>query len=337
MVSVHKQESNKSMNTEPQIKTDVEPSITIQLPERVVIAIVADYIRQRFTSIAPANGEAKTLPNGVAEQIVREHLVACARRLGDEAEKPTGNNGKPDAKHPAKSRKNPKPRADRLTHTYAGNRADFESTPAPVSAQLQSTIERVLVMTDIERANHYHGALRLHRYSHEVYQWFATLRKSATGTPVRRYFTNMRGAVTWLETVRERWHANKLQHNIPQGGVSRDTFQMSWENEHSGLGRGPTAEQTNPRSRPWTADRRAQFAAKMQAKQAYHSIDPSKQKAQVRPPATAEQILAGVYLPPMPGNNLDTAAKNGSTAAIAVTPSSAPATATPVDRQTMPE
>jgi hypothetical protein len=100
---------------------------------------------------------------------------------------------------------------------------------------------------------------------------------------------------------------------------------MGWESKDSGTTQGrcePDPEKSNtpkakPCSTPWTAERRAKLAADRQDKKAFHSVDPAKQK-QVRPCANTEQILAGVYIPqPMIGNNLATAAANGSTAAIA--------------------
>jgi hypothetical protein len=231
---------------------------------------------------------------------------------------------KPNSKAAPKSRNNPKPRAQRLTNAYVGIRADFDLSPAPITPELQRTIDHVLGMTDLERSQRYSGSLHLHAYTHEIYKFYATLRKSVVGFPIRRYFPDQKGAVTWLETVRERWQAGTIRHKIPLGGVSREEFRMVWQNETCGAGSGhftatSAGRKGSRRSKGCRAEQHAEAAAKKRAKGAYHSVDPLKQKACVKGRADTAQILAGAYVP-MPGNNVDTAAANGSTAATTKAP-----------------
>ena len=313
------------MNTKTQTKIDQKESITIKLPKTVVMAIVEDYLHKRFDPTRPINNATMTLPNAVAEQIVRAHVAADAKQLIDGASAAPTGDATPRVKMGRKSRNNPKPRNERLTGTFAGRPNDFESAPAVINAPLQNTIDEVLSATDLERAKRYTNGLCLHVYNHEVFKWLATIRKCVIGSPVRRYFGDLKAAVTWLELVRERWQTNKLRGNIPQGGVRRDAFRMGWESKDSGTTQGrcePDPEKSNtpkakPCSTPWTAERRAKLLADQQDKKAFHSVKPVHQKEKIRPRANTEQILAGVYIPrPMPGNNLATAAANGSTAAV---------------------
>jgi hypothetical protein len=181
----------------------------------------------------------------------------------------------------------------------------------------------VLSATELERAKRYGGGLRLRAYNHDVFKWLATVRKCVSEIPVRRYFPDLKTAVTWLELVRERWQTNKLKGNIPQGGVRRDSFRMPWEGKdstpehHAPAPAGSDASKAKPRSKHWTAEQRAKLSGTLQDKKAFHSVKPVHQKEKIRPRANTEQILAGVYIPrPMPGNNLATAAANGSTAAV---------------------
>jgi hypothetical protein len=313
------------MNTKPKLKIQPAQPITIKLATEIVTAIVADYFNRRFNAEIPIQDEHQILANSLQEQIVREHLAAPTKRQGDHANQPLTRNIKQGAKKPGKSRNNPKPRAERLTNAYVGNPADFETTPASISAQLQNTVRQVLSMSSVDRAKRYSGALRLHTYSHETYKWSATMGKKVAGTPIRRFFADLKGAVTWLEVVRDRWLAGNLKSNLPLGGVSRNEFQMPWQSLKIGAGQGrqehvikmAAGTQNNPRQSPWTAERRAKLSATLRGKKAYHSVQPLKKRT--RPCATKAQILAGVYIP-MPGNNVATALNAGSTAAVVSTP-----------------
>jgi hypothetical protein len=208
--------------------------------------------------------------------------------------------------------RNPRPSASRLTSTYLGHPADFDTKTPTIGTEVQARIDRILAMTDEERSGHYTGALRLHRYTHEVYRWFATLRTTILGYPVRRYFTNYKDSVVWLELVRERWQQNIILHNIPLGGVSRDSFRMPWQAQSDERGK---ATVLVPAKNGWSAERRARLSAAKEARNAHHSVDPSKQKQGLKPRATTSQVL-GVNMLPMPGNKIKDAFLNGSTAAV---------------------
>jgi len=216
----------KIMNTKPKLKIQPAQPITIELETEIVTAIVADYFNRRFNAEIPIRDEDQILANSLQEQIVREHLAARTKRQRDDTNRPLTRNIKQGAKKPSKCPNNPKPRAERLTNAYVGNPADFETTAASISAQLQNTIHQVLSMRSVDRAKRYSGALRLHAFSHEKYKWYATICKKVTGTPIRRFFADLKGAVTWLEVVRDRWLVGNLKHNLPLGGVSRNEFQM---------------------------------------------------------------------------------------------------------------
>ena len=315
----------KIMNTKPKLKIQPAQPITIELETEIVTAIVADYFNRRFHAEIPIRDEDQILANSLQEQIVREHLAGPTKRQGDNANQPLTRSIKQGAKKPSKCPNNPKPRAERLTNAYVGNPADFETTAASISAQLQNTIHQVLSMRSVDRAKRYSGALRLHAFSHEKYKWYATICKKVTGTPIRRFFADLKGAVTWLEVVRDRWLAGNLKNNLPLGGVSRSEFQMPWQSPKIGAGQGrqkhvikmAAGTQNTPRKSPWTAERRAKLSATLRDKKAYHSVQPLKKRT--RPCATKAQILAGVYIP-MPGNNVATALNAGSTAAVVSTP-----------------
>lgn len=317
----------KIMNTKPKLKIQPAQPITIELATELVTAIVADYFNRRFNAEIPIQDEHQILANSLQEQIVREHLATGTKPLDRQANGALARNIKRSAKKPSKCPNNPKPRAERLTNAYVGNPADFETTPASISVQVQNTIHQVLSMSSVDRVKRYSGPLRLHAYNHKTYKWFATLCKRVSGTPIRRFFPDLQGAVTWLEVVRDRWLTANLKSNLPLGGVSRHGFQMPWQSQTTGSGdvrhkhapKMPAGTQNNPRKSPWTAERRAELSARLRDKQAYHSVPQLKQKKRTRPCATKAQILAGVYIP-MPGNNVATALNAGSTAAVVSTP-----------------
>jgi len=298
------------MNKKPKFQIKPSQPITIELATETVAAIVADYFNRQFNAQIPIEDKDQILPRSLQKQIVRKHLAARTK-----------------SKKTSKCPNNPKPRAERLTQAFIGNPADFETTPASISVEIENTINRVLAMSSVDRAKRYNGPLRLHAYSHETYKWFATMGKKVAGHPIRRFFADLNGAVTWLEVAGDRWLAGKLQNNLPMGGVSRGEFRMPWQSHTTRSGDGrqnhapkvPARKQNSPRKSPWTADRRAKLADTLKDKKAYHSVQPLQQKQRVRSCATTAQILGAVYLP-MPGNNLATAINDGSTAAVALTP-----------------
>lgn len=185
-------------------------------------------------------------------------------------------------------------------------------------------------MPQADRTLRYQKQLHLTPYSHGLYKWCATMARSVVGSPIRRYFTDLRGAVTWLETIRERWQANTLQGNVPLGGVHRDSFRMTWQSRdgrsrktrHLSSETASTTFRSTTGSNAWTPKRRAHQSATLRRKRAFHSVNQLQQQKLPRGRATTSQILAGAYIPaaPMPGNNIDTAAASGSTSAIAETP-----------------
>ena len=159
----------------------------------------------------------------------RAHPEARRREAGGEHSGRGQAINSEQRRQPRRSRNNPKPRAERLTGTYHGKPEDFEKASPVVTPKLARIITQVLAMTDDKRAKRYSGDLRLYKYSHKTYRWFATLGKRVTGVPIRRFFSDRRSAITWLELVRDRRQRNNLRGNIPMVGVSRDGFSMSWE------------------------------------------------------------------------------------------------------------
>jgi hypothetical protein len=303
------------MNTkqQPIIRIDVRQPLTIELTVDVITTLVTHHISQGFAPDLQATAAQAAVSSETAAQIARDHICAYAKRLLQETAECGVASSVPKAKPHGRSRNNPKPRNDRVTSTYIGNRADFERTPVPKSLELERRIGAILALTEMDRVKLYSRALRLHRYEHELYRWYVTVTKTVIGRPVRRYFTDLEGAVTWAETVRERWQAKTLEHNIPLGGVSRDEFRMGWESQGDGCGRARSVKQTRTR---WTAERKARLAAKNQAKRAFHSVHPLHGSETVRKRASSAEILSGAFVP-MVGNNVVTAATNGGTAARA--------------------
>jgi len=315
------------MNTEPKLKIKPAQSITIELPTEIVAAIVADFFNRRFNAQIPVQDNDQILSDILQKQIVREHLATGTEPLDRQTNGTLPRNTKRIAKKSGKCPNNPKPRAERLTNAYIGNPAEFESTPAPISTQTQKTIHQVLLMSAVDRAKRYNNGLRLRPYNHEVFKWYATMCKRVAGTPIRRFFPDLKAAITWLEVVRDRSLAGNLKNNLPLGGVSRNEFRMAWQGQTTAsrdvrqkpAPKIPAVAQNSPRKSAWTAESRAKLAATLQDKKAFHSVKPLKQKERTRACATTAQILAGVYVP-MPGNNLGTAINTGSTAAVSSTP-----------------
>ncbi len=299
--------TSKTINTKTKIKPESAQS-TIEATTNAVLAILTDFFNRQF--------------NRLAKQIVLENFAAYA--------KPSpGGSGNQLMRRPVpngatKALRNPRPRNSRLTGKYFGNPDEFERSPTPLMSQLQSTIRQVLALTDAERIQLYNGDLRLHSYTHDTYKWYATAGRRVTGTtPIRRFFADLEGAVTWIETVRERSVNNNLKGNIPLGGAKRGEFAMGWQSRdacaalrlrHDLPDKSNTPKPIRP-ANAWTAERRAKLAATQKAKRAFHSVDPRRQQER----ASTADVLAGAYNPPMPGNNLATAVESGSTAALAET------------------
>jgi hypothetical protein len=305
------------MNTkkQPTIRIDVHQPLAIELTVDIVTTLVTHHISQGLAPDLQATAAEAAVSSETAARIARDQICAYAKRLLQETAERGGVSSVPKAKPPGRSRNNPKPRNDRVTSTYVGNRADFERTPVPRSPELERRIGAILALSEMDRVKLYSRAIRLHRYEHELYGWYVTVTKTVIGRPVRRYFSDLEGAVTWAETVRERWQAKTLEHNIPLGGVSRDEFRMGWESQGDGCGRATRIKQ---QSTHWTAERKARLAAQSQAKRAFHSVHPLHGSEIVRKRATTAEILSGTYVP-MVGNNVITAATNGGTAARAET------------------
>lgn len=282
------------------LRITVENPVTIELSGTITAAIVADFVKRSAKSPFAIENDELKLSTDVAGHIVQKHLAACFEHA---------TISPLEAKRKTRSRNNPKPRAERLTDAFAGNRTDFEITSVPITPQLQQVIEKVLAMPECERIKHYSGALRLRSYHHEIYRWFGTITKSVLGRPIRRFFRDLPSAVTWLEAVRERWENNKLMYNVPQGGVSRLEFRMPWESQ--GVRR--WNEKVAAASRNgWTAESRAKFAATTKTKNGFHSVAQKKEQ-NARRCVTAAEILGAAY--PMPGNNISTALRDGNTSA----------------------
>ena len=292
----------KQTNTKP-TESDVKQTTEI------VAAIVSDFIQQQ-------------LSQHVTDFVLKNYPSYAMRHRGASSE--SAKEQEILTRENKRNRKQ-RPRGERLTSRYHGSPDDFEIAPTRVGDDVQSEVKRILAMTETKRSNHYSQDLRLNSYTHEQYRWFATLRKNVVGTPIRRFFKTLEEAVTWLEIVRERLKNQTLRRNIPLGGANRKQFHMSWETKGEAklpkLSQEPTSTSFGPKqvqsSNGWTAERRADQAATLKAQRAFRSVDPNKQQACVRPRASTAQILAGAYVPPMPGNNICTATENGSTAAVA--------------------
>ena len=311
---------NKNNKTKP---TDT----TIRETKKIVVAIVSDILKRRFDDLAK-EFVLKNFPEYADSlSVAKARPVTRQRNLRRKA--PTG--------------RKQRPRNERLTDRYHGVPEDFERAPVACSAEVQSTVRRVLALAAIDRDKHYVGDLRLSRYSHHHYQWYGTVGKHLLGHPIRRFFATLEEAVTWLETVRERAEGSNLNGNVPLGGVRRSEFSMSWQGKKNpggsnvcqSLSSSSSAPTPIPPSNGWTAERRAKMAAKQKAKRAYHSVDSAKQK-RMRQRATTAEILAGAFLPDvpcngMPGNNVGTALESGSTAATSGGANGNSAEGTPVN------
>lgn len=291
------------------IKINPQHTVTIELSSHAV-AEIAGYVLAQNPELVERNRDKEgCIPGEVIDRIVREHVMAHVTQLSCQATEPSDAHAHISTQ--SKSHINPRPRNDRVTNAYVGNRADFEAVPIPISTALATKINEVLALPEPEREKRYAGALHLHSYNHELYRWFATITKTVIGRPIRRYFVDLPGAVTWLESVRDRWERKTLLYNIPLGGVSRLEFRMPWETQAD---RPTRADRARAKLSAKRAESNAKVADTNRVKKGFHSVDPRRQSHQVRARATTTQVLAGAFIP-MPGNNVGTAATAGGTAA----------------------
>jgi hypothetical protein len=271
-----------------------EKNTKIELVRQIAISIVSEINKLQTIAEEIAQSDCSTITRNGEAQLVLDSK--------DNAKKPR--------KH---SPNNPLPRAQRLRPTYLGNPADFERTAATITPELKRSIKQVVTLPLSHVVKLYRNGLQLRRHNHSTYKFCATMHAKVVGSPARRFFRNLREAVTWLELIRVRRQAGILRHNIPRGGVRRDQFQMPWEKKKE-LATTPPAElePKQPQVKGWPTERHAKHAAAAKSKRAYRSVNPFLKGGAVRPKATTEQILGA---PAMPGNNLTTASLTGSTAA----------------------